>query len=934
MGHIKLSALGLVLLIGIALPLQADQEIRVLVLVSLDVTYPYVKSKIDGLAFEGARQSNTILLDIQSIEDQRFTDPHKLHNYFSTRAEQFLNSKPDLILVSGSPVIFDFYNNYIYPLMPDIPMVGETRSVPENHKPLAYSFIEYAQNMPRTIDIALSAVKPNQIYLIGDTTHPGSRLSMVMVENSLPPDLDIPVERIDMPFSQLLTEVASLPSDSVGFYSLIFSDGEGNRMIPESALEKISKVASFPIFAFHETMIGSGATGGMVAKGEDVGIQMLQEGLLALKSGPFNPPRIVPAKSTLLFDWNLLRKHGIDITKLPPQIELIGKQSTLLEAHLYEIIIGITVIVIQGIMMILLILKMRQNQSLTHELEQTLLLQEEHINERTHQLKKTTDRLSSLFDSLHAGVVVHAADTSILLSNTKANQILGLVSQQMIGSTAEDTQWQFTDSVGKRLVLKDYPVKRVIESGRPLKDYVIGLGETNQPSTTWLLVNGMPIYNNQGKVSEVVISFVDITKLKQSERALARSNIQLSAMFESREDFIYVADPETYELLYINPQFKKIWGEPFGKKCYQVIQGKNAPCSFCTNDKIFGENLGKSYTWEYQNPLTGNWYRCVDKAIEWDDQRMVRFGISTNINEERAINAKLKQAATVFSSAYEGIIITDLTPIILDVNQSFTEITGYSREEAIGKNPNMLKSEKHDAKFYHDMWKSISKSGKWKGEIWNRSKDGAIYPQLLHISSIPDDNGETQGYVAAFSDITSIKQTQQRLDYLAHHDALTDLPNRLLFDERLKQSIRQAKRHNTGLAVAFIDLDRFKNINDTLGHHAGDELLQEVSIRLKQAVRDGDTVARISGDEFVMILEDMNSPQDAETVIDKLMKKFQHPILIKGKEIFASCSIGISLFPQHGKDADEILRNADTAMYHVKEGGRNAYLFYSEEMTS
>ncbi len=313
---------------------------------------------------------------------------------------------------------------------------------------------------------------------------------------------------------------------------------------------------------------------------------------------------------------------------------------------------------------------------------------------------------------------------------------------------------------------------------------------------------------------------------------------------------------------------------------------------------------------------------------------MVRFGISTNINEERAINAKLKQAATVFSSAYEGIIITDLTPIILDVNQSFTEITGYSREEAIGKNPNMLKSEKHDAKFYHDMWKSISKSGKWKGEIWNRSKDGAIYPQLLHISSIPDDNGETQGYVAAFSDITSIKQTQQRLDYLAHHDALTDLPNRLLFDERLKQSIRQAKRHNTSLAVAFIDLDRFKNINDTLGHHAGDELLQEVSIRLKQEVRDGDTVARISGDEFVMILEDMNSPQDAETVIDKLMKKFQHPILIKGKEIFASCSIGISLFPQHGKDADEILRNADTAMYHVKEGGRNAYLFYSEEMTS
>jgi diguanylate cyclase (GGDEF)-like protein/PAS domain S-box-containing protein len=934
MRHIKLSAAGLLLLIGLALPLQADQEIRVLVLLSLDVTYPYVKSKVDGLAFEGARQSNTILLDIQSIEDQRFTNPQKLHRYFSTRAEQFRNSQPDLILVSGSPVIFDFYNNYIYPLMPDVPMVGETRSVPENHRPQAYSFIEYAQNMPRTIDIALSAVKAKKIYLIGDASHPGSRLSMDMVENSLPPDIGIPVERLDMPFTQLLTKIASLPSDSVGFFSLIFSDGEGNHIIPETALEKISKAASFPIFAFHETMIGSGATGGMVAKGEDVGIQLLQEGLLALESGPFNPPRIVSAKSTLLFDWKLMQKHDIDSNKLPPQIELIGKQTTLLEAHFYEIIIGGTVIIIQGIMVILLILKVRQNQALTNELEQTLLLQEERINERTHKLKKATDRLGSLFDSLHEGVVVHGADTSILLSNARANQMLGLVSHQMIGHTAEDTQWHFTDKKGKHQVLKDYPVKKVIESGRPLKDYVMSQGEADKPSTSWLLVNGMPIYNTQGKVAEVVISFVDITKLKQSEQALARTNSQLSAMFESREDIIYVADPDTYELLYINPAFKKTWGNPLNKKCYQVIQAKDSPCSFCTNDKIFGENLGKTYTWEYQNPISGNWYRCVDKAIEWDDQRMVRFEIASNINEEKAINAKLKQAATVFANTYEGIIITDLTPTILDVNQSFSEITGYSREEAIGQNPNMLKSDKHDAKFYREMWKSISESGKWKGEIWNRSKDGAIYPELLHISSIPDDNGETQGYVAAFSDITSIKQTQQRLDYLAHHDALTDLPNRLLFDERLKQSIRQAKRHNTGLAVAFIDLDKFKNINDTLGHRAGDELLQQVSIRLKLAVRDGDTIARISGDEFVMILEDVSSPQDAETVIKKLMKRFQHPIPIKDTEVRASCSIGISLFPQNGNNFEEMMRNADIAMYKAKEGGRNAYLFYNPEMTS
>ncbi len=934
MKHIKLFALILVLLTGPALPLYADKEIRVLVLVSLDVTYPYVKAKVDGLAFEAARQPNTILLDIQSIEDQRFTEPHKLHSYFSTKAEQFRNSKPDLILISGSPVIFDFYNNYIYPQMPDVPMVGETRSVPENHKPQAFSFIEYAQNMPKTIDIAISAVKPNKIYLIGDATHPGSRLSMDIAEHSLPPDNDIPVERLDMPFSKLLTEVASLPSNSVGFYNLIFSDGEGNHMVPEKALEKIAKVAHFPIFAFHETMIGSGATGGVVAKGEDIGIQMIQEGLLALNTGPFKPPRIVPAKSTLLFDWHFLQIHNIDINKLPTTSEFMGKQNTMWEDHYHEIMMALAVITIQGIMMLILILKIRQNHFLTQQLEQTLLQQEEHINKRTHELKKTTDRLRGLFDSLNAGVVVHGADTSILLSNTKANQILGFVSNQIIGHTAADTQWHFTDKKGKHQILKNYPVKKILESGQPLKDYEMNLGEIDKPSTSWLLVNGMPIYNNLGKVSEVVISFVDITRLKNSERALARNNSQLSAMFESREDIIYVTDPETYEILYINPHFKKAWGENLDKKCYQVIQGKESPCSFCTNEKIFGKNLGKTYIWEYQNQLTKNWYRCVDKAIEWDDQRMVRFEIATNINQEKAINAKLKQAATVFANTYEGIIITDLKATILDVNQSFTEITGYSREEVIGNNPKMLKSGKHDDKFYQDMWKTLSETGKWKGEIWNRSKDGAVYPELLNISSIPDDNGETQGYVAAFSDITNIKQSQQRLDYLAHHDALTDLPNRLLFDERLKQSIRQAKRHSTGLAVAFIDLDRFKGINDSLGHHAGDELLQQVSIRLKQAIRDGDTVARISGDEFVMILEDIKSPQDVETVIHKLMEKFQHPILIKDTQVYASCSIGISLFPQDGKESEEILRTADTAMYKVKEGGRNAYLFYHPDMTS
>ncbi len=932
---IKLATLGMLLILALAPPLQANEEIRVLVLISLDVTYPYVKSKVDGLSFEAVRQPDTILLDIQSIEDQRFTDPHQQHSYFSTRAEQFRNSKPDIILITGSPVIFDFYNEYIYPQMPDVPMVGETRAVPDNHKPQAYSFIEYKQNMPLTIDIALSSVRPKHVYLIGDATHPGSQLSMQLIEKNLPPDFNLPVQRLDMPFDELMKKLPTLPENSVAFYSLIFSNGHGKRMIPEAALQTLSSVSPFPIFAFHETMIGAGATGGMVAKGEDIGIQLIQEGLRAFKSGPFNPPRIINAKSTLLFDWLLLTKYQLDSTDFPADTEYIKSPQNLLEEYFYEFIASIIVIVIQGVMMVLLVFKIRQNQSLTHQLEQTLLQQEDRIAERTRELKKTTDRLSGLFDSLHSGVVVHGADTSILLSNTRANQILGLVSNQVIGSTAEDTQWNFTDRLGKHLVIKHYPLKEIIETGRPIKDYMISIGEEKRPSNRWLLVNGMPIYNNEGKVSEVVISFTDITKLKQSEQALTRSNSQLSAMFESRDDLIYVADPETYELLYVNPAFKKTWGEHVLKrKCFQVIQGEKSPCSFCTNDKIFGANQGKTHTWEYFNEKSGHWYRCVDKAIPWDDNHMVRFEIATDITQEKATNAKLIQAATVFDNTSEGIIIADLTPTIVDVNPAFSEITGYSRDEVIGKNPNILKSGKHDSDFYQNMWQSLYETGSWRGEIWNRNKEGFVYPELLTISMIQEQEGSPQGFVAAFSDITSIKQSQQRLDYLAHHDPLTDLPNRLLFNERLDQSIRRATRNKTSLAVAFIDLDRFKNINDSLGHHVGDELLQQISERLKRAIRNVDTVSRISGDEFVVLLEDVNSPEDTVTAIDKLMAIFQRPFKVRGTEIHTSCSVGISLFPQDGGSSNELLRNADSAMYRAKEEGRNAYQFYTQEMTS
>ncbi|MCU7837510.1 MAG: GGDEF domain-containing protein [gamma proteobacterium symbiont of Taylorina sp.] len=371
----------------------AKDEVRILVLLSLDITYPYVKSKVDGLAFEGTRNQKTVLLDIQSLEDKRFTDADKLHHYYRKKAEQLKISNPDAIAISGSPVIFSFYNKYLYPLMPDVPMVGETRIVPEEHKPDAYSFIEYHQNIPKTIDMALELTDPKTIYLIGDATHSGSRLSMKLVKDYLHRVTDIKIEFLNMPFQDLQKTAKTLPKDAIGFYNLIFSDGLGNLILPKHALKIIADQVPFPIFAFHDSLIGSGATGGLVTKGEDVGIQIIQETLLALDKGPFNPPRIVPAKSSIIFDRSYMDRFNIVRSKLPENAEIINTTPSLMDKYKIEIIVFTLIIFIMAFMLTLLFYYYRQKEMFVAKLSIINKELEHRIDARTINLKKANETL-------------------------------------------------------------------------------------------------------------------------------------------------------------------------------------------------------------------------------------------------------------------------------------------------------------------------------------------------------------------------------------------------------------------------------------------------------------------------------------------------------------------------------------------------------------
>ncbi|MEW6730940.1 MAG: diguanylate cyclase [Acidobacteriota bacterium] len=293
--------------------------------------------------------------------------------------------------------------------------------------------------------------------------------------------------------------------------------------------------------------------------------------------------------------------------------------------------------------------------------------------------------------------------------------------------------------------------------------------------------------------------------------------------------------------------------------------------------------------------------------------------------------AAIQIFAKIFETTQEGIMITDKNRTIVAVNPAFTIVTGYCAEEVIGKNPRLLQSGRHSKEFYQNFWQTLVSTGSWQGEIWNRRKNGEVYPEWLTISTIKDSKDAIINYVGVFSDITVIKRSEYQLAYLAHHDALTGLPNRILFNDRLNIALANADRNNSKVALIFVDLDRFKQINDSLGHHIGDLLLQTVAERLRSCVREGDTVARLGGDEFTVILPNIPSRQDATRVTQKILDAISQPFMLAGHKLTIGASIGISLYPVDNLDANSLLQYADAAMYQAKQCGGNRYSFFDKE---
>lgn len=452
-----------------------------------------------------------------------------------------------------------------------------------------------------------------------------------------------------------------------------------------------------------------------------------------------------------------------------------------------------------------------------------------------------------------------------------------------------------------------------------------------------------PILNENREVVLIIAESRDLTEHKLAEKAVRDSEEQFRLLLESTTSGIYGIDRDG-SCTFANSRCLELLGyddakEVLGKNAHELFHhsrsdGVAYPVTQCSiykaihagesinhSDEVYWRKDGSCFPVDFQAAPIRRDGGIVGAVIAFSD-----------ITERKEAEKKLVLANIVTESAAEGILVTDENANIVDANPAFCRLTGFNLDEVLGINPYALMSDKNDSQLEKEMRRSLVKSGAWLGEIIHKRKNGKDLPLRASISAAKQPSGKISHFVGLYTDISDIKHAEARLERLAHYDSLTNLPNRMLFNQRLEIALSSARRHGRHIAVLFIDLDRFKQVNDTLGHKYGDQLLVEVSRRLLEIVRKEDTVARLSGDEFTIILSELTEPGLADYVAKRVVETLGHPFFLQGDPIYIGASVGVALYPGDGLDAETLLRNADIAMYSAKKNGKSNYQFFDEHM--
>jgi diguanylate cyclase (GGDEF)-like protein/PAS domain S-box-containing protein len=531
--------------------------------------------------------------------------------------------------------------------------------------------------------------------------------------------------------------------------------------------------------------------------------------------------------------------------------------------------------------------------------------------------------------------MIFVLDTAyrIVAANENYAKHHNMTSQMMVGQHIKSiTGDTFFDTTIKE------PISRAFNGEKSL--YTSHVNPENIEKTFIYEVTYLPNVIKDGTINGCIVTIHDITEkelaleeikhyqflLNQSQKTLKIGSWELNLisnkLWWSDEIFrIFDIDPEMFEASYesflnaIHPDDRERVNQAYMNSL------KSGEPYEITHRLLLGNNVIKYVT-----------EKC---HTDFDDEGKPLRSVGTvhDVTQENKTMEKLQQAATVIEHTTESIMITDENNRVIAINPAFEKMCGYTREEMMGNPPSILKSGRHDKNFYKEMWHAINTTGSWQGELWNRRKNGEIYPEWRTITAIKESNGSVVNYVGIASDISELKESQEELHYLSQHDPLTDLPNRVLLQARMQHSIDTALRSQKLVAVCFLDIDNFKNINDTFGHNAGDMILKETAQRLLNHIRSDDTLSRFGGDEFVIVLNSISSPSDILTVVNHILEIFLQPFDVGGISHHLSASIGISIYPNDSKQTEELIKFADSAMYRAKEEGKNGYAFYTQEIT-
>ena len=475
-------------------------------------------------------------------------------------------------------------------------------------------------------------------------------------------------------------------------------------------------------------------------------------------------------------------------------------------------------------------------------------------------------------------------------------------------------------------------VRDALIAGRPYQvEYrIIDASGTER----WVCENGQPQVSEAGDALWVDGILSDISERKHNEmriegllaeQSAILDNVMFGVMFV-RHGRVVSANRRCEEL------FGYTSGQLAGGRAGMVFPGAEESEGVAGVDLVGGQYVTEERQYRRADG-TMFWCLVSGYAIEPLRAQEGSIWVFADVTERKLAEEKLRLSATVLEHIADGVMVIGLDGRIVAINPAFTQITGYTESEALGRDWTLNRSTRHDIMFYQRMWADLAEGGFWRGEIWKTRKNGELYLEWLTVSAVRDNAGEVTHHACVFSDITKVKESQDKLDHMAHHDPLTALPNRLLFHDRLQHALLRAARDGEQLAILFIDLDRFKNVNDTLGHHVGDELLKQVARALSVHLREGDTLARLGGDEFIVLLEDIDGSAGAGLVAAKLVAMFEQPFMVSSYELFVTGSVGISMYPADAVDLNMLIRNADVAMYQAKARGRNGYQFYAPSMT-